>query len=643
MYNYSIMPLDTDHLEAVCEDIRQQYRQGVTDCALFKMTLVPEGNPPIPKAEMMCEQFDQFREILSKDNIPCGMLMQASIGHGYTLDALFPFQQYIRLSDGGEEFIACPYDEGFQEYIRHTMEVMASHHPDVIMVDDDFRLINARAGKGCACPLHMAEFNRRSDVPKTREQLWNHVIGDEIEDMKYRDLHIQNQVDSLLASARAMREGIDRVDPTLPGIFCCVGNACEGAVEIATILAGKGNPVIVRVNNGNYTPAGARYFSRSMMRAAKQIAVMNAQGHVDAYLAETDTCPQNRYSTGAQSLHSHFTGTILEGASGAKHWITRLATHEPNSGKAYRKLLAKNTGFYQALSELVPSLRWTGCLIPITAVPDYGFKGNSYFSTWGLNILERLGLPMYFSPNRDNAVFLDNDVDKEFSDEELLELFKGTVFVDGPAAESLTNRGFSKYLGVTATPWTGERLSGEALYINGNICSAQYIGRKLTPIDDTVVTESMTYHLVGGKERKPLFPGVTVYKNELGGTAVTFCGQTDTPFSYGTAFSFLNESRKLQLIDLMKHYGDLPVYYPGDAEVYLRAAYMPDNSLFCGFFNIGLDPIEEIELVCDREISQVEMLMPDGSRKTCEFEQLGDTLTVREPAYTLNPVILFLK
>lgn len=440
-----------------------------------------------------------------------------------------------------------------------------------------------------------------------------------------------------------MREGIDRVDPTLPGMFCCVGNACEGAVEIATILAGQGNPVIVRVNNGNYTPAGARYFSQSMIRAAKQIAVMNAQGHVDAYLAETDTCPQNRYSTSAQSLHSHFTGTILEGASGAKHWITRLATHEPASGKAYRKILARHTGFYNALSEIVPTLRWAGCLIPISAVPDYGFKDGMYFSSWALNVLERLGLPMYFSPPRGNAIFLDNLADQEYSDEELLEMFRGTVFLDGPAAESLTKRGMTKYLGVTATTWEGERLSGEELYINGNTCNAQVQGRKLSPIDDTILIESMTYHLVDGRERRPLFPGVTVYRNPLGGTTITFCGKTDTPFTYGTAFSFLNESRKLQLIDLMKRYGDLPVYYPGDAEVYLRAAYMSDDSLFCGFFNIGLDPIEEIELVCNRKITQVETLMPDGSRKTCEFKLIDSTLTIREPAFTLNPVILFLK
>ncbi len=126
-------------------------------------------------------------------------------------------------------------------------------------------------------------------------------------------------------------------------------------------MAGKGNPVIVRINNGNYTPAGARNLSVHMLRAAYQMAT--ASGHVDAFLAETDTCPQNRYSTGAHSLHSHFTATILEGASGAKHWITRLSSHEPESGEAYRRLLSRYSGFYHTLSSRLfnPSVAGSLC------------------------------------------------------------------------------------------------------------------------------------------------------------------------------------------------------------------------------------------------------------------------------------------
>ena len=67
------------------------------------------------------------------------------------------------------------------------------------------------------------------------------------------------------------------------------GEAAEFASDIAKIIAGEGNPVTVRINNGNYTPAGARGLSRVAFRAA--VEKIHIGDGVDAILAETDTCP----------------------------------------------------------------------------------------------------------------------------------------------------------------------------------------------------------------------------------------------------------------------------------------------------------------------------------------------------------------
>ena len=642
MYNYSIMHLDTEHLEEICQDIKYQYENGITDCPLFMMTLMPEGTPVVPKAEQLSEKYKLFRDRLLADNVPSGILVQASIGHGYALNERAPFQRYVGLADGEEVDITCPFDKGFHEYISHVMEILAACKPRVIMVDDDFRLVNCRSGKGCACPLHMAEFNRRTGLSFSREELLAHVMGDSEEDARLREIFLEVEADSLRVAAKAMRAGIDRVDPTLPGLFCCVGNACEAAVDIATILSGEGNPVVVRVNNGNYTPHGARYVSNHMYRAAVQMSVMRAQGHVDAFLAETDTCPQSRYSTGAQSLHTHFTSTILEGASGAKHWITR-GSYEPASGKAYRKILSKNAGFYRALAELVPQLKWTGCRIPLCAVSDYGLKNEMWIPGWTSFVLERLGIPFYFSEKNDGIAFLDGFGDQGFTDTQLEDMFRGTVFLDGAAAERLNKRGMTKYIGVETAEWTGAKITGEYLYAAKCGASTQVRARQLIPVDDTVQAESMNYHVVGTNPREELFPGVTVYKNTLGGTTVTFCGDTKAQFNHLEAFSYLCAGRKLQLIDLMRRYGDLPVFYDGDEEMLMKAAYAPEDEIFCALINMGFDPVEEIHLVCERSATQVQQLLPDGSRKNVKFRAEDGALVVETPVYTLNPVILFLK
>ncbi len=645
LHLYSIIPLDTidDHLEEVCQDIRLQYETGVSNMALAMMTLVPEGNPPIDKAGILCEKYDRLSGRLAEMGLQCGILVQASIGHGWVLDHMFPFQRYVNLTDGKEVNVVCPYDEGFRSHFKSVMATVTKHNPASIMVDDDFRLM-FREGKGCACPLHMSAFNRLAGTNMTREELLAHTQGDSAEDRRYTELFIQTQRDSLLGAARAYREGVDSVNPKMPVTFCACGSGAEFADEVAHILAGKGNPVIVRLNNGSYTAAGPRWFSIAMHRAAAQAAVLS--GKVDVMLAETDTCPQNRYSTAAQMVHAHFTGTILEGASGAKHWITRLHTHEPLSGRAYRKKLGSYRGFYEALAQLTPTLHWLGCRMPVSSVPGYGFGCSpSIMETngWSSCVLERMGLPMYFSPKPGGAVFLDGPADAFMSDEEIIDLFRGPLFLASDTAIRLNARGFSEYTGVDVRPWTGRNTSGEILHINGNTCNAQQKICQLIPLSDRVQNESTVYHLADGKTREPLFPGVTSFVNPLGGTTFVFSGTPKTNYNLVEAFSFLTESRKAQLIDLLRRVGQLPVYYPEDAEVYFRAALCEDGSLFCALFNIGMDALEEIPLTVDRPVASVEQLMPDGSRAACEFASDGRTITVKTPAFPLDPVILFLR
>ena len=254
------------------------------------------------------------------------------------------------------------------------------------------------------------------------------------------------------------------------------------------------------------------------------------------------------------SLHSHFCVSVLEGTAGAKHWITRTNSFEPESGKAYRKILSKYSAFYEKLSEIVPSLKWLGCRIPLRDHINYAFHASAYApyqNCWVSCVLERLGLPMYFSKDSGDAVFLDGDADKYMTDKALKEVFSGAVFMSGETAGRLNKRGFIKYTGVEVLSYEGERISGEFIYNSKNSVSAQKNAHMLRIVSEDVKISSVNYHLCGGFEKKPLSPAVTVFKNPLGGTSVVFCGTPETEFNYLETFSFLNESRKKQLADIL--------------------------------------------------------------------------------------------
>ena len=644
MQLYTIMDANLAHIDEICADIKRQYDEGIANCALFFAKLVPEGVPAINKAELFAQCYIPFRDKLRGMGIECGILVQCTIGHGYALDQPFGFTTYKKLTDGSEDIVVCPYDEDARAYFREQFAILAALEPKAIMVDDDFRLMY-RSGKGCACELHLAAVEKLYGKRIEREQLNYAVTHPEAEDHKLlTDIFVKTQRDSITGLAKEIRAGIDSVDPKIPGVFCGCGYITEFSEDVAKILAGEGNPSTVRICNGNYHPAGARNIAYNMYRLSLQRNILKKNG-IDVILAETDTCPQNRYSTSSQSLHSHFTGSIIEGASGAKHWITRLFEFEPESGEAYRRKLGKYSGFYNTLSDLMPKVERFGCRIPLPSTLSYGLTSVGWPTlrdAWSDCVLERLGFPIYYSSERGGAAFLDGNT-SIFTDEEITAMLKGTLFVSSNSAKELCDRGFSDYLGVTVRPWLGANPSYEKIVKTGKKSPTQVGVQELIPNSDKTVTDSLVYHLHNGKEEIPLFPAVTVYDNSLGGRVIAFSGTPKSKFVYYEAFSMLNQERKAEFERLLRDSGNLPIMYRGDEEIYLTAGRTDDGEIFVGVFNIGLDPIDAIKLDTDMPVSEIRALAPSGKWETVSFEEVADGLLIDKPLLTLEPVILLMK
>ncbi len=636
---YSIIPLDESHADEICEDVKKQYEAEVCGLALFMFTLVPDGKPPIDKAEIQGEKYRGFRDKLAEKGLKCGILAQSTLGHGYELDEM-PFQPYVGLTDGKSDFSYCPYDENLRRYLKKEFNTLAKLDPETIMVDDDFRS-TFKSGRACCCPLHLKAFNEKAGTDLTREELKEIICGHTDLTEKYAEIFDETQREGLVGAAKAIREGIDEVNPKIKGAYCSCGADTGFASDIAPILAGKDNPVIVRINDGWYTNAGNRWFSGNVsLRAATQNCVLKNTDKVDFVLDESDTCPHNRYSTNATSVHAHFTGGILEGLKGAKHWITRLESYEPESGKAYRKKLAENSGFYSSLIRLADGIEWQGARIPLLKAIKHrynfdGFAINPYNAFTDM-VFERLGLPVYFSDKSGGAAFLEGDYIDEFTDEEIRDMLSKTAFMTSEIAEKLTARGFGKYIGTAVREYNGDVPTNEV--IDGVKCETQQRAKELLPSEKT---EALSYaYRFTAKKSERLFPAVTRFKNELGGTVVVFSGTPNVPFSYLTAFAFLNENRKKQLIKLMKESGNLPVYYSGDAEVFLKTGITKSGERLTAIFDISFDKLEEIPLVFECKPKKIKRLMPSGELKDCEFINENGITTVNEAAETLNPVIL---
>ena len=643
MLKLSIIPLFNKNIEEICQDVIEQQRTGVSTHALFMMLFNPQGDPPDNRAEQQCAIYDKYREILDKAGAKHGVLVQSTMGHITKPAKPHKFQDSISLVNGEPRVsTCCPLDKNFKAYMKEQMRILATHKPSIIMIDDDIGLIYKNT-RGCACPLHMAEFNRRAGTQMTREELYAHTQGDTEENKKYTDIYVNMIGDTLVDFVKVLREGLDMVDPTIQGAvsgICPPSGYLEFSDRTSKAFAGKGNKPIVRINNGVYTFSSTRFVSSYFYRAALIKKFLNDDNTI--LINESDACPYNRYSTNASMINAHFIGSILEGAKGAKMWITQLIDYTPNEGKAYRKIFAKYHKLHEELANYADVLNPIGARIVLPTKQNYPFKKqdmNLNVSPWSTCVFERLGLPVYFT-GTGGVAFIDDNCAKNLLDSEILELFKGPVVLSNGAVENLNKRGFNKYIGVELKPWEGMTCSYEM--VNGEPTQIQYQYKQIVPTKDGV--EELTYavNCPASDTYIKLFPCSTKFKNELGGTTYAFCGTPDAPYTYFQAFPFLSESRKCQFINILKENDCLPVYYTEDLDVYVRAGYLPNGELMTAVFNLSLDVMDDIPLYTKNKVSKIEMLNPNGERVPLEFSYVENELRINKRLGVLETAILFL-
>ena len=181
---------------------------------------------------------------------------------------------------------------------------------------------------------------------------------------------------------------------------------------------------------------------------------------------------------------------------------------------------------------------------------------------------------------------------------------------------------------------TAERVGAISLEV-------QYGNRELTPLSDDTEWLSEVYHLNQKLNvPEPMYPGVTRHKTSFGGECSVFCGTPDMPFKYYSAFSLLNETRKQQLIDILSKNDLLPIYYPEDAELYLRSGRLPSGETFAVAFNLSQDALDELPLVIKTPAARVDRLNERGELVPCNFEVLDGVTYVKVPLAAMEPLAL---
>lgn len=608
----NIVPVFPDNVEHMISEAERLYEQCGIDEPTLCMTLHPQGSPLEEKVELHRKVLEKMIKRFSGTPIKVGVLLQTVLGHRVDSYCEEPWQQVENITKRPAGRM-CLLDKNYREYLYNMVRTIAAEHPCSILIDDDFRQINGK-GLECFCPAHMTQFNEGLEHPMTADELREAVTNAEPGDpvlARFEKFRIQN----LLDVAKLMRAAIDSVDPSIRCGCCTPWSEFLIEKDIALALAGNTEPFI-RFCNASYSEGSAKTFP---VNAYKSAILRHVMPGIREFIDEADTCPQNRYSKSAKSMHAKLVLAGLNKEAGAKLWLTNLATPDTWTERKYDAIMAKHKHFYPALRNLMKDAVPEGFTVPLPSLESIWKKWHPlksyeclYKSDWQMYLLGHYGIPAYYDEVKKGPVYmLNREILSFFTDDEIKLMLSGRVLLDREAAVELTGRGMGEY--------TGIKLEEKNFWANSEVWSDGYRAipfgstgeLKMVPVPSSEKTEvlSTLYYNKFHKDPspRPAGAGCMVFSNPFGGR-VAISTQT---LSNSTV---PHPRHRYQLIKLLQALleDDLPLYVECDQNVFTRQFRLADNSTLLAVFNLNFDELENIELKGSLKYDRVEFLSPEG-------------------------------
>ncbi len=573
---------------------------------------------------------------------------------GRTLKAGQDFTLMVGESGKDNGVTACPLCPEWRKYLRSLWTLVARElQPSAIWIEDDWRYHNhgrVLGFGGCFCKLHLEAFGRVIGREVTRQEVLDKVFG-EGEPHPWRAVWLELNGRSIESPVVELREAVKAVSPLTRFALMCGGIDVAGAEgrrwhELQDAV-GREPASMVRPTLSPYTEV---WSMRKYPEEARMI-VASLKRPLEIY-PEYESGPRHgAYSKGCSCAAWELLGTACFGAQGITINHYDMMGCGIGTDVNFSKMLGKVKPRLNALKALeMDDDQSMGAVIPIrpdaaaymhsrNAGSAKGLVNGS--SQWG-NVAAILGFSHRFTDRIERSAqpyLVSAQTVRAFSREELMTLLGNTVFFDAEAASAMVSLGFGQYLGIgSAREWQSEILpyayeeiqeSDPTLYgLSFPRLTAQRAALRLSefhPVQGASVPSWICRY-----DGEKLFPGVTVFKNEMGGTAVTLAytlgDRNGEDWFY---MGYFNPYRRIFMQNLLRKYA------PG-----MRGAFverMPfqcyrvktGDGEFLAALNSTTDPVESMTMrLTPAEDSVFEVLGLDGVWRS-------GNLTVRKEADSL--------
>ena len=547
----------------------------------------------------------------------------------------FPGQRMMDC-DGSVTFASCPLSREFAAALCARIEACVREaRPTVVFVEDDYTLANhggMNRMKGCFCPLHLAEFARRTGRSLSAKEIAALFRAPTKENAAARRAFAELSRDSLAQLAAEIRKTIDKVDPSIRVCICqsgCVDIDGASTEAVARAFAGKTRPMI-RI-------CGAGYFEETPADVPGIVAhaIWSAQhfGSDIEMIHETDPYPHTRFYNSSLFLISELAGAVMGGASGTYYYCTQY-NDDPMGDPGYALRLREYMKRFEIVRDRRAAMKPCGINVVYDPAEVYMYrvseKGNRSFGTLpsGAHFVFKFGFPMQTTPDAAASVLF-GTAPNGLSDAAIAQLLEGGVLIDAEAAVLLTQRGFADLMGCAAEdmpedmlhacekilPAAGCKMRGKKLY-NRKIVSKPILG--WTPPKSVI---ALLKPAPGAEEWSALFslhgekvaPATVVFRNAKGGTVAVINRSIDVPRPHPSIYSERKQELFMNLFDRLSG-GTLDVCAPFTPSTWVLAA-KNDKELLVMVENLAGEPRDDIALKFSSKWqgSPVEVLRENGS------------------------------
>lgn len=608
------------------ELIRNRYKETGIEYYAASYPLHPQGNDTYDKVNIQKASFRILKSLLKDDkDIKLGILFQTTLGHGgnWNLTPQNTFEaNKILKSDGTPTHRCCPLDSRLLDYISKCVTMLCEEHPDFAFGDDDMRMFEDT----CYCDNHVKLVSQMTDINFNRETLAAAVANAKPYDPVAKAWE-KSQIEAIRRLCETIRKAIDAVDPTLRCGSCLVSNRMDYAETETLTLAGNTKP-FMRISNATYLEGPLKECIWNDAITGVQAVWFKDKGF--ELLDESDTCPHNRYSKSARTMHTHITAGLLRGLDGGKIWLDQGERYRDIS-RPYEKIFEENQYFYRRILDIRRSWRPAGCAVYVPEIDrePYPARGLKFYWSceWSNYCFTRNGYPVYYENEMTSDIHLLNGKQLDYyNDDELKKLLSGRVLIDGPGAVRLTERGFAEYIGVTAKM---SNVTGNKEVLKNSEFTALFLPSENAPFltlqSNAEELSEVIFCQYRGAAAAKVMPGSAYFENSLGGKVVV-CAME---LSVWHQMHVVNPCRKQIYNSWLKKLGGVVCYSPEMQDSRMICGTDTDGALVCALFNSSYDPLP-VNLTVNKIPQEVMQLKKNGEFEKVDFTVSGETIEIAQ-------------